>query len=145
MTTNARPPLRPKVCLVPAVATLRPGYGARRRRREAAKVPLFAELPGILQEPSEYEAQMAANLSAYNRQFRGMVAAQWRTVRRWLDQASAEDVELFFLNWAFRPHSSEYAADVVTQIERHRGRSDGRKASGLRLSGIAVGVADEAT
>ena len=133
--THARPPLRPKVCLVPAVATLRPGYRARRRLREAAKVPLFAELPGILQEPSEYEAQMAANLSAYNRQFRALIIVQWRIVRRWLDRASEEDVALFFLNWVFRPHSSEYAADVVTQIERHRGRSDGCKASGLMTAG----------
>lgn len=137
--THARPPLRPKVCLVPAVATLRPGYGARRRRREAAKVPLFAELPGILQEPSEYEAQMAANLSAYNRQFRGMIAAQWQTVRRWLDGASPEDIDIFFLNWAGRPHSSEYAADLVTQIERRRGRANGRGASGLRVERDGAG------
>ncbi len=97
---------------------LAPGYGERKRARDAAKIPLFAELPGMLPSAEEIERQVDAANRAWTARVRSQVAAGWLRVRAWLRAASVEQRAEFARRWKYLPHTEYYALDAVTQIER---------------------------
>ena len=99
---------------------LKPGYGERKRKREAAKVPLFADVPGVLLSPDEYHARMKEGLEAWQRNWRHTTAAKWMEVRRRL--RACTDVERceFQRRWAYLPHDPWYASEALSKIERAR-------------------------
>jgi hypothetical protein len=115
-------PLRPKHYsrIYPKMLGVRPDYGQRRRDREIARSPLFAELPGWIETAETYERRMAEGNALFVQQQRRRFAAGWWRVRRWLDVATPTDVDEFFRRWAYLPHAPEYLLDAITQIDRHR-------------------------
>ncbi len=95
----------------------RPGYGERKRAREAAKVPLLAD---SLPSADEYERRLIESMADHVRQQRHLAAQQWMKVRRWLRQATPEKRAEFERRWNARwhpPHTPEYAADLCHQID----------------------------
>jgi len=104
---------------------VRPGYGERRVTRERARIPLLADLPGMVASADEYERAMAESNVEWGRQMRRERAQRWRRLRHWLEQASNTDRALFYRAWRFTPHDPEYGLDITVHIERYRGRAEG--------------------
>lgn len=93
-------------------------YGEKKRKREAAKVPLLADVPGVLRTPDEYAQRANARRLGYVQKMRSSDAQGWRQVRRWRDQATPEDRAEFAKTWGYLPHAPEYALDAIRRIAR---------------------------
>lgn len=98
----------------------RPDYGARKRKREAAKIPLLADLPGMLLSAGEYTDRADHGYREFVRRMREGDARGWRRARVWRETATAAQRAEFNRRWANRwlPHTPEYALDIITQITR---------------------------
>ena len=108
------------------------GYGERKRQREVAKVPLLAELPGMVESAEVYQQNFEHTYQSGQQRYRQELAERWREVRRWLRQADSVDRMLFWHNWRYLPHDPWYALDLILDIERCWGGGDGRE-PGLRF------------
>ncbi len=98
-----------------------PGYGERKVTREKAKVPLLADLPGVVRSAEEYQASMTASTRESGRRLRRLAAEQWREVRRWVRAATAEEFNRFLARWEGHwhvPHTAHYALDLARAINR---------------------------
>lgn len=110
--------LRPKpLGKVFVVHPLRPDYGERRRKKEAAKIPLFAGLPGMLPTAEEIQERMEIGNLEWIRRHRQFAAEGWKKVRKWRETATDRQRELFADRWLSYPHSPEYALDLIHHIE----------------------------
>jgi hypothetical protein len=96
--------------------SIRPGYGERKRAREAEKLPLFADLPGMLLTAEEYEQALERSVTQQFRRLREQDARNWVAVRYWYQNASEEDKREFERRWRYLPHKAEYAADAMRSI-----------------------------
>jgi len=100
--------------------SIRPGYGERRRAREAAKIPLFADLPGMLRTPEEYEEALERSVTEMFRRLREQDARDWLLVRRWYRNANEDDRREFERRWRYLPHKPLYAIYAMQEIMRQR-------------------------
>ncbi|HWO72513.1 MAG TPA: hypothetical protein VNN21_03055 [Dehalococcoidia bacterium] len=96
------------------------GYGERKRAREAAKIPLLAGLPGMIKAAEEYEAAQTESQARWIRQLRRKLAADWLSVLRWRRTATLDQRCAFASEWAYLPHTPEYAVDLIRSLEKER-------------------------
>jgi len=96
------------------------GYGERKRAREAAKIPLLANLPGMIKASGEYEAEQAESQARWIRQFRRRLAADWLRVLHWRRMATPDQRRAFASRWAQLPHTPEYALDLIRSLQTER-------------------------
>ncbi|MDO8673657.1 MAG: hypothetical protein Q7O66_19785 [Dehalococcoidia bacterium] len=105
--------------------TPKDGYGVRKRKREAVKMPLFATDPSIVKSAEEYQEALAESLKKWTETMRRSWAESWFNLRRRIRTLSDSEYSEWLRQWRIQPHSPEYGLDIVTQINRRALRREG--------------------